>query len=135
MYALFIMFNKPFNFALTTWKIRNFRTPGESGNPVALKTQCALYLSFILSSETLKTSILLYIWIVLNLTLIDLPGMTRIPVGDQPADIESQIRDMLLAFIKKESCLILAVTAANQDIATSDALKLSKEVDPEGKNS
>ncbi|KAF8795944.1 Dynamin like protein [Argiope bruennichi] len=69
---------------------------------------------------------------VLNLTLIDLPGMTRIPVGDQPPDIENQIRDMLLTYIRKDSCLILAVTAANQDIATSDALKLAKEVDPEG---
>lgn len=66
------------------------------------------------------------------MTLIDLPGMTRIPVGDQPPDIEHQIRDMLLTYIKKDSCLILAVTAANQDLATSDALKLSKEVDPEG---
>ncbi|KFM79669.1 Dynamin, partial [Stegodyphus mimosarum] len=69
---------------------------------------------------------------VLNLTLIDLPGMTRVPVGDQPPDIEHQIRDMLLTYVKKDSCLILAVTAANQDIATSDALKLAKEVDPEG---
>lgn len=70
---------------------------------------------------------------VLNLTLIDLPGMTRVPVGDQPVDIEQQIRDMLLTYIKRETCLILAVTAANQDLATSDALKLAKEVDPEGK--
>ncbi|CAL1262969.1 unnamed protein product [Larinioides sclopetarius] len=69
---------------------------------------------------------------VLNLTLIDLPGMTRVPVGDQPVDIEQQIRDMLLTYIKRETCLILAVTAANQDLATSDALKLAKEVDPEG---
>ncbi|GIY89298.1 dynamin [Caerostris darwini] len=69
---------------------------------------------------------------VLNLTLIDLPGMTRVPVGDQPIDIEQQIRDMLLTYIKRETCLILAVTAANQDLATSDALKLAKEVDPEG---
>lgn len=69
---------------------------------------------------------------VLNLTLIDLPGMTRVAVGDQPADIETQIRDMVLSFIRKESCLILAVTAANQDLATSDALKIAKEVDPEG---
>ena len=50
------------------------------------------------------------------------------PVGDQPADIENQIRDMLLQFITKESCLILAVTPANSDLATSDALKLCKEV-------
>ncbi|XP_076314963.1 dynamin-1-like isoform X1 [Tachypleus tridentatus] len=69
---------------------------------------------------------------VLNLTLIDLPGMTRVPVGDQPIDIEQQIRDMLLIYIRKETCLILAVSAANQDLATSDALKLAKEVDPEG---
>ena len=69
---------------------------------------------------------------VLNLTLIDLPGMTKVPVGDQPADIEAQIRDMLLQFITKESCLILAVTPANSDLATSDALKLCKEVDPAG---
>lgn len=68
----------------------------------------------------------------MNLTLIDLPGMTRVPVGDQPPDIEHQIRDMLLTYVKKDTCLILAVTAANQDIATSDALKLAKEVDPEG---
>ncbi|XP_037520656.1 dynamin-1 isoform X1 [Rhipicephalus sanguineus] len=69
---------------------------------------------------------------VLNLTLVDLPGLTKVPVGDQPADIEQQIRDMILQFIRKENCLILAVTSANQDLATSDALKLAKEVDPEG---
>jgi len=32
---------------------------------------------------------------VLNLTLIDLPGMTKVPVGDQPTDIEDHIRDMI----------------------------------------
>uniref|UniRef100_A0A8C1NHT0 dynamin GTPase n=1 Tax=Cyprinus carpio TaxID=7962 RepID=A0A8C1NHT0_CYPCA len=69
---------------------------------------------------------------VLNLTLIDLPGMTKVAVGDQPVDIEYQIRDMLLQFISKESCLILAVTPANSDLANSDALKISKEVDPQG---
>lgn len=69
---------------------------------------------------------------VLNLTLVDLPGLTKVAVGDQPVDIEVQIRDMILSFIRQESCLILAVTAANQDLATSDALKLAKEVDPEG---
>ncbi|XP_028256725.1 dynamin-2 isoform X3 [Parambassis ranga] len=69
---------------------------------------------------------------VLNLTLIDLPGMTKVPVGDQPQDIEHQIRDMLQQFITKESCLILAVTPANTDLANSDALKISKEVDPQG---
>ncbi|XP_035510314.1 dynamin-3 isoform X7 [Morone saxatilis] len=69
---------------------------------------------------------------VLNLTLIDLPGMTKVAVGDQPIDIEHQIRDMLMQFITKESCLILAVTPANTDLANSDALKIAKEVDPQG---
>ena len=69
---------------------------------------------------------------VLNLTLIDLPGITKVPVGDQPADIEQQIRDMIMQFITRESCLVLAVTPANTDLANSDALKLAKEVDPQG---
>ena len=69
---------------------------------------------------------------VLNLTLVDLPGLTKVPVGDQPPDIEAQIRDMILQFITKENCLILAVTPANSDLANSDALKLAKETDPEG---
>uniref|UniRef100_A0A8D3C3B9 Interferon-induced GTP-binding protein Mx n=1 Tax=Scophthalmus maximus TaxID=52904 RepID=A0A8D3C3B9_SCOMX len=69
---------------------------------------------------------------VLNLTLIDLPGITKVPIGDQPADIEQQIREMIMQFITRESCLILAVTPANSDLANSDALKLSKEVDPQG---
>uniref|UniRef100_A0A671YYB7 Dynamin-2 n=1 Tax=Sparus aurata TaxID=8175 RepID=A0A671YYB7_SPAAU len=69
---------------------------------------------------------------VLNLTLIDLPGMTKVAVGDQPVDIEHQIREMLMQFITKESCLILAVTPANSDLANSDALKIAKEVDPQG---
>ena len=70
---------------------------------------------------------------VLNITLIDLPGLTKIPVGDQPADIEAQIRDMIMQFISKETCLILAVTPANTDLATSDALNLAKSVDPDGR--
>lgn len=69
---------------------------------------------------------------VLNLTLIDLPGMTRVAVGDQPADINEQIRAMLLHFITQDKTIILAVTPANQDLANSDAIQLSKEVDPNG---
>ncbi|XP_030004407.1 dynamin-1a isoform X2 [Sphaeramia orbicularis] len=69
---------------------------------------------------------------VLNLTLVDLPGMTKVPVGDQPADIESQIREMLLQFVTKDNCLMLAVSPANSDLANSDALKIAKEVDPQG---
>lgn len=73
------------------------------------------------------------VFAVLNLTLVDLPGITKIPVGDQPADIEYQIRDMIMQYICNENCLILAVTPANTDLANSDALKLAKDVDPQGK--
>ncbi|KAI9178885.1 vacuolar protein sorting-associated protein 1 [Blastocladiella emersonii ATCC 22665] len=69
---------------------------------------------------------------VLTLTLIDLPGLTKVPVGDQPKDIEIQIREMLLKFITKPNAIILAVTAANTDLANSDGLKLAREVDPDG---
>lgn len=65
--------------------------------------------------------------------MIDLPGLTKVPVGDQPVDIEQQIKDMLFQFITKETCLILAVSPANADLATSDALQISKQVDPDGK--
>ncbi|KAI0138864.1 vacuolar protein sorting-associated protein 1 [Pestalotiopsis sp. IQ-011] len=69
---------------------------------------------------------------VLTLTLVDLPGLTRVPVGDQPRDIERQIRDMIVKYIQKTNAIILAVTAANIDLANSDGLKLAREVDPEG---
>ncbi|TPX57912.1 hypothetical protein PhCBS80983_g03475 [Powellomyces hirtus] len=69
---------------------------------------------------------------VLTLTLVDLPGLTKVPVGDQPKDIEKQIRDMLMKFITKNNAIILAVTAGNTDLANSDGLKLAREVDPEG---
>lgn len=69
---------------------------------------------------------------VLTLTLVDLPGLTKVPVGDQPKDIERQIKDMVLKQIMKPNAIILAVTAANTDLANSDGLKLAREVDPEG---
>ena len=71
--------------------------------------------------------------LVLNITLIDLPGMTKIAVGDQPSDIGAQINDMIMQFICRDTCLILAVTPANQDLATSDALQMARQADPEGK--
>ena len=33
---------------------------------------------------------------------------------------------------RRDTCLILAVTPANSDLATSDALKLAREMDPQG---
>lgn len=70
---------------------------------------------------------------VVNLTLVDLPGLTKVPVGDQPEDIETQIRDLLVKHIENPNSIILAVTAANTDMATSESLKLAKDVDPDGR--
>lgn len=53
-------------------------------------------------------------------------------MGDQPKDIEQQIRNMILTYISNPNCLILAVTPAIIDLANSEALKLARDVDPEG---
>ncbi|KAK9177422.1 hypothetical protein WN944_029444 [Citrus x changshan-huyou] len=69
---------------------------------------------------------------VLDITLVDLPGITKVPVGEQPADIEARIRTMIMSYIKQPSCLILAVTPANSDLANSDALQIAGIADPDG---
>ena len=69
---------------------------------------------------------------VLNLTLVDLPGMTRVAIRGQPKDMPDQLRNMCLKFIEDPNTIILAVSAANQDLAVSDAIKLAKKVDPKG---
>ncbi|GJM89698.1 hypothetical protein PR202_ga05910 [Eleusine coracana subsp. coracana] len=69
---------------------------------------------------------------VVNLTLIDLPGLTKVAVEGQPDSIVQDIENMVRSFIEKPNCIILAVSPANQDLATSDAIKISREVDPKG---
>ncbi|KAL3024446.1 hypothetical protein AAZX31_04G122000 [Glycine max] len=69
---------------------------------------------------------------VLDITLVDLPGITKVPVGDQPSDIEARIRTMIMSYIKTPTCLILAVTPANSDLANSDALQMAGIADPDG---
>ncbi|XP_034444498.1 dynamin-1-like protein isoform X2 [Hippoglossus hippoglossus] len=70
---------------------------------------------------------------VVNLTLVDLPGITKLPVGDQPKDIEFQIKELIIKYISNPNSIILAVTAANTDMATSEALKVARDVDPDGR--
>lgn len=64
---------------------------------------------------------------------MDLPGITKVPVGDQPTDIEARIRTMILSYIKHKTCIILAVSPANADLANSDALQMARVADPDGK--
>ncbi len=67
------------------------------------------------------------------MTLVDLPGIAKVPVGDQPSDIEKRIRKMVLEYIRHPTCVVLAVSAANADLVNSDALELARVVDPEGR--
>ena len=69
---------------------------------------------------------------VLNLTLVDLPGLTKVATEGQPADLPKQIHDMVLKYIENKNSIILAVTPANQDLANSDSLVIARQVDPEG---
>ena len=67
---------------------------------------------------------------LVDLTLVDLPGLVKVPVGDQPENIDLLVRKIVLDYISNPNAIILAITPANIDLATSDSLKLAKEVDP-----
>ncbi|KAL3767340.1 hypothetical protein ACHAWO_007283 [Cyclotella atomus] len=69
---------------------------------------------------------------VLTLTMVDLPGLTKVAVEGQPEDIADQIWDMNVEFGSNPNAILLAVTGANTDLASSDALKLARELDPRG---
>ncbi|EKF32958.1 dynamin, putative,vacuolar sortin protein 1, putative [Trypanosoma cruzi marinkellei] len=69
---------------------------------------------------------------VLNLTLVDLPGLVMNAVGDQPKDIDRQIKEMVTRYVAPVNTIILAISPANTDLATSSSLRLAKQLDPEG---
>lgn len=66
------------------------------------------------------------------MTLVDLPGLAKLPVGDQPPDVERRVRELAMRYVSAPTCLILAVTPAGADAVTSDALHLAREADPRG---
>ncbi|XP_021040612.1 interferon-induced GTP-binding protein Mx1 [Mus caroli] len=67
-----------------------------------------------------------------DLTLIDLPGITRLAVGDQPKDIKHKIKKLIRTYIQKQETINLVVVPSNVDIATTEALSMAREVDPDG---
>uniref|UniRef100_A0A3B3QI63 MX dynamin like GTPase 1 n=1 Tax=Paramormyrops kingsleyae TaxID=1676925 RepID=A0A3B3QI63_9TELE len=67
-----------------------------------------------------------------DLTLIDLPGIARVAVKGQPDDIGEQIKNLIKTFITKQETINLVVVPCNVDIATTEALKMAQEVDPDG---
>ncbi|MBP3799570.1 MAG: dynamin family protein, partial [Bacilli bacterium] len=67
-----------------------------------------------------------------DLTLVDLPGVTRVPIGCQPRNIEQITIFMAKRYVEDPLTIILCVIPANSDIATSDGLKIAKEIDTTG---
>lgn len=89
-----------------------------------------MLIAFVLSSQIQSTAVsVLYSLANFACSLL----LLQVPVGDQPEDIEAQVQAMILSFISNPNSLILAVSPANSDLATSDALKLAREVDPDGR--
>lgn len=69
---------------------------------------------------------------VVDLLIVDLPGMTKNPVGEQPKDIEVKLKELIKPYVDNPNSLILALSKATDDLANSEALKMAREVDPEG---
>lgn len=66
-----------------------------------------------------------------DLTLIDLPGYVQISSMDQPESLKEKISLLCDKYIREPN-IILAVCAADVDLANSPALRASRKVDPLG---
>lgn len=66
-----------------------------------------------------------------DLTLIDLPGYIQISNKNQPETLKQKIEELCEKYIRGPN-IILAVCAANVDLANSPALRASRKCDPLG---
>ncbi|CAG8509129.1 2096_t:CDS:2 [Diversispora eburnea] len=66
-----------------------------------------------------------------DLTLIDLPGYIQVSNKKQPETLKDKITELCQQYIKEPN-IILAVCAADVDLANSEALKAGRKVDPLG---
>ncbi|SCV67493.1 BQ2448_5104 [Microbotryum intermedium] len=66
-----------------------------------------------------------------DLSLVDLPGYVQISSMDQPEELKDKIHKLCDKYIRSPN-IILAVCAADVDLANSPALRASKKVDPLG---
>ena len=66
-----------------------------------------------------------------DLTLIDLPGYVQLSSMDQPEQLREKISNLCDKYIAEPN-IILAVCAADVDLANSPALRASRKVDPLG---
>ncbi|KAI6684397.1 hypothetical protein NL676_030310 [Syzygium grande] len=68
-----------------------------------------------------------------DLTMVDLPGITRVPVHGQPENIYEQISEMIMEHIRPEESIILNVVSATVDFSTCESIRMSQMVDKTGK--
>ncbi|KAL3749806.1 hypothetical protein ACJRO7_010864 [Eucalyptus globulus] len=68
-----------------------------------------------------------------DLTMIDLPGITRVPVHGQPENISEQILAMIMEYIRPEESIILNVVSATIDFPVCESIRMSQMVDQTGK--
>ena len=66
-----------------------------------------------------------------DLTIVDLPGIARNPIADQPSDIHQQTTKLIRQFIDQKGSVILSVFPANVDVATVEPLASARAIDPE----
>ncbi|KAL0304727.1 UNVERIFIED_CONTAM: Dynamin-related protein 4C [Sesamum angustifolium] len=64
--------------------------------------------------------------------MVDLPGITWVPVHGQPADIYEQISKIIMEFITPEESIILNVLSASVDFSTCESIRMSQLVDKTG---
>lgn len=67
-----------------------------------------------------------------DLTLVDLPGLARVAVQGQSADVPRLTRSLAAKYIASPNTIILVVVPCNADVATAEALQLAAEADPTG---
>ncbi|XP_051137724.1 dynamin-related protein 4C-like [Andrographis paniculata] len=67
-----------------------------------------------------------------DLTMVDLPGITRVPVHGQPEDIYEQISSIIMEYITPEESIILNVLSASVDFTTCESIRMSQRVDKTG---
>lgn len=66
-----------------------------------------------------------------DLSLVDLPGYIQIESADQPPELKRKIRSLCDKYLEAPN-IILAISAANVDLANSAALRAARTVDPRG---
>ncbi|KFK40778.1 hypothetical protein AALP_AA2G039600 [Arabis alpina] len=67
-----------------------------------------------------------------DLTMVDLPGITRVPVNGQPENIYEQISGMIMKYIEPQESIILNVLSATVDFTTCESIRMSRQVDKTG---